>query len=409
VLGDSLHSYAWDAEGRPGTIDTVGITYDALGRMAEQNRSGTYAQLVYAPTGNKLALMSGQTLQKAFVPLPGGATAVYNSSGLAYYRHPDWLGSSRLASTPTRGIYFDTAYGPFGEPYAQSGTTDLSFTGQNQDTVSALYDFPFREYGIQGRWPSPDPAGLAAVNPGDPQSWNRYAYVRNSPLTLVDPLGLENCRDNPDDCKARQHALNFDAVLAYWLALTQSGDLFSLVCGGCDEFDILTLALTPTAYVDTSPNCLKYGDCGKGDPVYGNIWLLNFLGDGGNSSGTNNGMPQTQTPQQASRLKVCAETYYGVGTAATRLGTLLAALPLPKSWFGLPAALGSGSTTTIPSVLSLGSGTAASGSNLLRMGGRIAGPVAVASAIIDASAIAACTSERPLPNFLYTIGKYDPF
>lgn len=48
----------------------------------------------------------------------------------------------------------------------------------------------FREYGFQGRWPSPDPTGLAAANPANPQSWNRYAYVMNNPLLLVDPFGL---------------------------------------------------------------------------------------------------------------------------------------------------------------------------------------------------------------------------
>jgi RHS repeat-associated protein len=53
-----------------------------------------------------------------------------------------------------------------------------------------LYDFPARPYSDQGRWASPDPAGLAAVNPAFPQSWNRYAYVMNNPLGLVDPLGL---------------------------------------------------------------------------------------------------------------------------------------------------------------------------------------------------------------------------
>jgi hypothetical protein len=42
----------------------------------------------------------------------------------------------------------------------------------------------------QGRWPSPDPAALAAVDFSDPQSLNRYAYVSNDPLALVDPLGL---------------------------------------------------------------------------------------------------------------------------------------------------------------------------------------------------------------------------
>ena len=147
VTNDFLHTYAWDANGRPVTADGVGLTYDALGRMVEQNRSGVYTEIVYSPAGGKLALMTGQSLKKAFVPLSGGSVAVYSSSGLAYYRHPDWIGSSRFASTPTRTMYFDGAYAPFGEPYAESGTAELSFTGMNQDTAPNLYDFPAREYG----------------------------------------------------------------------------------------------------------------------------------------------------------------------------------------------------------------------------------------------------------------------
>ena len=112
------------------------------------------------------------------MPLPGGATAVYDSSGLAYYRHSDWLGSSRLATTPTRTKYYATASAPFGESYKSSGATDIPFTGQNRDTASWLDDFPYREYNpVHRRWMSPDPAGLGAVDPASPQSWNRYVYV----------------------------------------------------------------------------------------------------------------------------------------------------------------------------------------------------------------------------------------
>ena len=136
-------------------------------------------------------MMDGQSLSQAFIPLPGGATAVYGYSGLSYYRHPDWVGSSRLATTPSRTVYFDVAYAPYGEDYGDSGTTDVSFAGMDQTMITDLFDGMFREYHPrQGRWISPDPAGLAAGNPADPQSWNRYAYVANNPLGYVDASGL---------------------------------------------------------------------------------------------------------------------------------------------------------------------------------------------------------------------------
>ncbi len=38
---------------------------------------------------------------------------------------------------------------------------------------------------------TPDPPGMAAVDPTNPQSWNRYAYVMNNPINLIDLVGLE--------------------------------------------------------------------------------------------------------------------------------------------------------------------------------------------------------------------------
>ncbi|MGC1618262.1 MAG: RHS repeat-associated core domain-containing protein [Candidatus Acidiferrum sp.] len=210
LTNDNVHNYAWDADGHAITVDAglsdaVSLTYDALGRMVEQNRSSAYTQIAYSPTGRKFALMSGSTLQKAMVPLSGQSQAIYNSSGLLYYAHPDSLGSIRLATTPGRAMYFDTAYAPFGETYATSGGSNLdpAYTGQMNDTAhredvdGGLYDFPLREYSIQGRWPSPDPAGVSATCTKNPQTQNRYAYVTNNPLSYVDPLGAQAC--NPED------------------------------------------------------------------------------------------------------------------------------------------------------------------------------------------------------------------
>ena len=70
-------------------------------------------------------------------------------------------------------------------------TVSSHLTGDEHDWESSLEHTLFRQYAsTQGRWLTPDPAGLAAVNISNPQSWNRYAYVMNNPAGLVDPLGL---------------------------------------------------------------------------------------------------------------------------------------------------------------------------------------------------------------------------
>jgi RHS repeat-associated protein len=203
MTSDANNNYTWDPNwGTLASINSNATTYDALGRVVEQQGGSSYAEVVYSPLG-KTAIMNGPTLVKAFVSLPGGGTAVYGPSGLSYYRHPDWLGSSRLASTQSRTLYSSMSYAPFGEPYSTSGTADQSFTGQNSDTVNSLYDFLDRRLSpSMGRWISPDPSGIASAHIGNPQSWNRYAYVGNRPLNHVDALGLDIGADICDDPSA---------------------------------------------------------------------------------------------------------------------------------------------------------------------------------------------------------------
>ncbi|HXJ87443.1 MAG TPA: RHS repeat-associated core domain-containing protein [Candidatus Binatia bacterium] len=186
----AANHYTWDGYGK-----LASVTYDAFGRPTTN---------LYTPLGKVGVFQNSTTLWNAYVPLPGGGAMSLGccSSTNIWYLHRDWLGTSRVISgVPASGngsVYNDRSFSPFGDVYLNSGYNDaLFFAGMNSDiyamsgTSAPLYDTPNRELAKNaGRWLSPDPAGLAAANPSNPQSWNRYAYALNNPLLFRDPLGL---------------------------------------------------------------------------------------------------------------------------------------------------------------------------------------------------------------------------
>lgn len=66
-----------------------------------------------------------------------------------------------------------------------------SLTQKERDVETGLDYFNARYYSsTQGRFTSVDPL-MASGRANSPQTWNRYAYVLNNPLKLVDPTGLQ--------------------------------------------------------------------------------------------------------------------------------------------------------------------------------------------------------------------------
>lgn len=93
-------------------------------------------------------------------------------------------------------------YLPFGEELlegqggrtAQQGyvvdSVRQKFTRKERDIETGLDYFGARYYAsTQGRFTSTDPL-LSSGREEEPQSWNRYSYVLNNPLRLIDPSGL---------------------------------------------------------------------------------------------------------------------------------------------------------------------------------------------------------------------------
>jgi RHS repeat-associated protein len=200
LTSDGTHTYSWSAENHQTAVGSTSVLYDALNRPIEITSGSAHAQILYSPIG-KLGIMNGQTSKSIYLPLPGGASINY-TGGSEYVRHSDWLGAARLITQlSTRVNQYDSAFAPFGENYAGLGTSQLDFTGQTQDTTSGLYDFTYREYSpVQSRWIAPDPSGTDVVDSTNPQTWNRYAYLKNNPLSDTDPLGLDDCLGDVNFC-----------------------------------------------------------------------------------------------------------------------------------------------------------------------------------------------------------------
>ncbi len=102
----------------------------------------------------------------------------------------DHLGSSSVTTSSTGTSPKYQLYKPFGEVrYTSSALpTKYTFTGQ----YSNVSDFGLMYYGARwydvslGRFAQAD---TIIPQPGNPQSWDRYSYVNNSPLMYTDPSG----------------------------------------------------------------------------------------------------------------------------------------------------------------------------------------------------------------------------
>jgi RHS repeat-associated protein len=124
------------------------------------------------------------------------------ASGDAHYYLNDHLGSPRvIANGDGSFIGWEADYRPYGQDNVISNNDGLDVfylsTGYEYDyemNPDADYYANLRYMSASlGRFFQPDPVG---GDPTNPQSWNRYAYVLNSPCTLYDQLGLDVCTLN---------------------------------------------------------------------------------------------------------------------------------------------------------------------------------------------------------------------
>jgi RHS repeat-associated protein len=85
-----------------------------------------------------------------------------------------------------------------------------------------------------GRFWTPDPSGLAAVNPLNPQSWNMYAYANRDPVNFNDPSGNDGCAVETGFCYTPYPGFGTfqsDPIVAAGLGGDQPGPIWEVGIG----------------------------------------------------------------------------------------------------------------------------------------------------------------------------------
>jgi RHS repeat-associated protein len=166
--------------------------YDGEGRRVKKTVGSGVTVFVYDASGQLSAEYS--------------TTVVPQAQAKVSYLTTDHLGSPRIVTDQDGGVISRKDFTAFGEEVTSAqrvgGTNGngydppvvrQDYTGYQKDNESGFEFAQARYYNAShGRFTSVDPL-TASASMEDPQSFNRYAYVGNDPLTSADPSGMETC------------------------------------------------------------------------------------------------------------------------------------------------------------------------------------------------------------------------
>ena len=224
-----LDGETYDAEGHQTRLGGIDLGFDPLGAVKTLTGSGNGWKYLYtagderlltyesggqkrwiwrlrAPGNQVLTEYRGQEvngveqwqLPKDFIYRGRNllATAQATTGGdVVRHFHLDHLGSTRSISDASGAQVSYHEYFPFGMELTAPDQDEESirFTGHERDLLTepgSEFDLDYmhaRYYSAsRGRFLGVDPI---LGNPASPQRWNRYAYLRNSPMTRFDPTG----------------------------------------------------------------------------------------------------------------------------------------------------------------------------------------------------------------------------
>lgn len=210
--------FSYDAENHQKEFFTAGNSsndpdatyhYDGEGRRIKKISAMETTVFVYNGSGQLVAEYSTQISPNPQIS----------------YLTADHLGSPRVITDQLGGVKDRRDYSAFGEEtisverqstlgYASPGDElRKGYTGYEKDSENGL-DFAQARYynSIHGRFTSVDPL-TASASIRNPQTFNRYTYVLNSPYKFTDPLGLLPDKGCNFECRVNK-AINGEGKLS---------------------------------------------------------------------------------------------------------------------------------------------------------------------------------------------------
>jgi RHS repeat-associated protein len=204
-------NFTWTSFNQPSGVSAFGdssqFDYNADHQRYRQTAtySGSPETTIYVGTIMEKVSTSAGVQYRHYIPA-GSNTVLYTraSTGTnsAYYIISDHLGSTTTITDSTgtllasgnysaTGVIRNSTWNAAAPPLAPT-ITRHGFTGQEMVDNIGLVNFNGRLLDSSlGRMRSPDPY---IPDPGNTQSFNRYSYVNNNPLSATDPTGFTQQR-----------------------------------------------------------------------------------------------------------------------------------------------------------------------------------------------------------------------
>jgi len=159
-------------------------SYDYTGQRIKKVENGL--KTYYLGTHYDTQAEGNQTKSTSYYFANAERMAKEDSAGRLLFFNSDHLGSTNVITDSSGSLNERDTYYPFGE-IRLDGTEKYLYTGKERDSLTGQYYFGARYYTTNMM--HFNQADTIVQDGSSPKSFNRYAYVNNSPISNFDPDG----------------------------------------------------------------------------------------------------------------------------------------------------------------------------------------------------------------------------